>query len=104
GIPGAAVEAACAQARDVVGLQVVADAVALVGRTPQVAGGRVHRHADAIADAGREHLLFFSLRLEHENAGAVGLVAPGGAGRTLLLPLSARRRVQPAHALCDIGL
>ena len=103
-IPGPAVETALAHPGDVIGRQVVAETVALVGRAPQIAGGRVHGDADAVADAGREHLLVFSLRIEHEDAGAVGLVAPGGAGRMLLLPLVARRRVKPAHPLCDIGL
>src|SRR5205085_1064078 len=63
-IPGPAVEAAFAHARDVVGRQIVAEPVALVGRAPQVAGGRMHREAGAVADASGENLLVLALGIE----------------------------------------
>src|ERR1019366_10753195 len=84
--PGPAIESALAHARDVIGRQIVAEPVALVGRAPQIAGGGIDREADAIADAGRENAPALALRIEHQHVGALALAAPGGAEGLVLLP------------------
>ena len=52
--PGPAVERALPHPRDVVRHQIVAEAVALVGRAIEIAGRGMNGEADAIADAGGE--------------------------------------------------
>src|SRR6266702_7087475 len=102
-IPGPAVEGAFAHAGDVVGREIIAEAIALVGRAPKLAGHRVHRHADAIADAGCESSLALALRIEDEHVGAVGLGSPGRAQGLLLLPPAERRLIGSAQAVAGIG-
>src|SRR5690242_4155739 len=75
-VPGPAIERALANAGDVVGRHVIAEAVALVGRAPQVAAPWRDRHANAVADAGRKDVAVLALRVEGEHRGAVGLIAP----------------------------
>ena len=76
--PRPAVEGVLLHARDIIGHEIVAEAVALVGRAPRRAV-RLHRKANAIADAGGEQLLVLAVRIERQHRGAVGLIAPGGA-------------------------
>ncbi len=52
-VPGPAVEAVFLHAGDVVGNEVVAQVVTLVGRAPELAGGRVDGLADAVANTAR---------------------------------------------------
>ena len=52
-VPGPAIKAALLDGGDVVGDEVVAEVVALVGGAPELAGGRVDGLADAVADAVR---------------------------------------------------
>ena len=70
-IPGPAVEAAFLHVGDVVGRQVVAEQVALVGRAPEVAGLGLNRFADAVADAGGVDALAGAVGIEFEHVGAI---------------------------------
>ena len=56
-VPGPAIEAVLANPGDIVGRQVVAEQVPLVGGAPDVLGRRMDRQADAVADAGGVDLL-----------------------------------------------
>src|SRR6185437_1313379 len=94
--PRPAVEGVLPHARDIIGHEVVAEIVALVGRAPGRAV-RLHRKADAIADARGEQLLVLAVRIERQHRGAVGLRAPRRAERLLRAPglQPAGRRAQP---------
>ena len=76
-IPGPAVEAALLDRGDVVGDQVVAEVVALVGGAPELAGGGVDGFADAVADAVGVDLDELALGSELEDVGAVELAGVG---------------------------
>src|SRR5580704_8775586 len=93
-IPGPAVIGAVAHAGDVIGRHIVAEAVALVGRAPQRAARGCDRHADAVADAGGEDAAVLAVRIEGQDIGALGLVAPCRAERMIGLPRLQRRRAQ----------
>src|SRR4029077_20457739 len=101
-VPGPAVERAFTHARDVVGWNVIAEPVALIGRAPEFAAPWRDRHADAVADAGREDVAVLALRIEREHCGAVGLIAPGGAEPMRGLPGLQFRRAQLSHSVADI--
>src|SRR6202021_2198882 len=78
-VPGPTVERARAHPRQVIRRQIVAEPVALVGRAPDIAGPRLDREADAVADAGRENPPALPLRIEDQHIRATPLAAPGGA-------------------------
>ena len=63
-VPGPTVEGAGTDPCYVVGRQVVAHFVALVGGAPDVAVDRLDGHADAVADAGREDGPVTAVRVE----------------------------------------
>ena len=76
-VPGPAEEAALLDAGDVVGDEVVAEVVALVGGAPELAGDGVDGLADAVADAGGVDLDELALGREFEDVGAVELAGVG---------------------------
>src|ERR1700743_596147 len=99
---GPAVERAFFDARDIVGHEVVAEPVALVGRAPGRPGAGLNCEPDAIADAGRENLLVLAVGIEGQHRGAIGLISPGCAERLLAGPgLEPARRL--THAVPDIA-
>src|SRR5262245_9238331 len=71
--PGPSVESAVLDPGDVVGHQIVAEAVPLVHRRPQVAGAGVDGDSHGIADSVGEASLTRAIGVELENAGAVHL-------------------------------
>src|SRR5262249_11738581 len=71
-VPWPAVEGVLLYPRDIVGHEIVTQAVALVGRAPRRAI-RLHREPDAIADAGREQPLVLAAGIERQHRGAVDL-------------------------------
>src|SRR5438876_9966419 len=73
--PRPAIEGALTHPGQIIGREVVAEAVALVDRAPEIAASRLCRHADAVAQTGREELLVLAVRCEGEHNGAalVGL-------------------------------
>jgi hypothetical protein len=73
-VPGPAVEAAFLDGGHVVGDQVVAEVVALVGGAPERAGDGVDGLADAVADAGGVDLDEFAFGRVLEHVGAVELL------------------------------
>src|SRR5512146_1961963 len=72
-VPGPAVEAAIFYMGDVVGNEIVAEAVALVDGGPEFAGFGVDGDADGVADAGGVDALAGSVRIEFEDVGAMVL-------------------------------
>ena len=72
-VPGPAVEAAFLDRGDVVGDQVVAEVVALVGGAPELSGGGIDGFADAVADAGGVDLDELAFGRVFEDVGAVEL-------------------------------
>ena len=93
-VPGPAVELARAHARDVVGDEIIAQVVALVGRAPEVAAARVHGQAHAVAYAIGEVLAGARIgRVEHQHRGTTRLLVPGRAQAMFALP---RPRFRPA--------
>src|SRR4051812_37238719 len=66
-IPGPAVKTAFLHARDVVRHQIVAQLVALIYRGPQLASLRIRSQPDRVADAGGEHPLILTVRVERQN-------------------------------------
>src|ERR1700683_2033163 len=102
-IPGPSVERAVAHAGDVVGRNVVPEAVALVGRAPHRAVNGFNRHADAVANPGRVYATILTLRIECENVGAVGLVSRRGPKRVIRLPFLQIRRAPLSHSVADVG-
>src|SRR6266446_2174804 len=77
--PRPSIERIFADPRDVVGHQIVAEAVALVGGAPRRAALRLDCEADAIADSRGEYFLVFAMGIERQHHGAIGFVTPGGA-------------------------
>src|SRR6266852_2634187 len=65
-VPRPAIESALANPRDVVGWNIIADCVALVGRAPQVAIG-ADREAYAIADTGGIDAAVAAVSVEHQH-------------------------------------
>src|SRR5262249_45528396 len=92
-VPRPAVECALANPGDVVGRNVVADRVALVGRAPHVAIG-TDRKADAIADTGGVDATVAAIGVEHQNSGTIGLGTPGCAERMLRRPRLDHDRIE----------
>ena len=85
--PRPAVVTAFAHAGDIVGDQVVAQAVALVRRGPDLARGRIHRETHRVADAGREGPKGLrALGVGHPDVGSICLRAPRGPEPVRLLP------------------
>src|SRR5271155_202381 len=76
-VPGPAVETTFLDRGDIVGDQVIAEIVALVGGAPQLAGGGVNGFAHTIADAGGVHLDELAFGRELEYVGAVELLRVG---------------------------
>jgi hypothetical protein len=76
-VPGPAEEAALGDRGDVVGDEVVAERVALVGGAPELAGGRVDGLADAVADAVGVDLDELAFGGVFEHIGAVELARVG---------------------------
>ena len=64
--PWPAIEGAFAHSGHKIGHKVVAEAVALVDRAPELTG-RLHRHPDAVAQTGRKEPLVLALRREGEH-------------------------------------
>src|SRR5262249_7533272 len=96
--PWPAIERILADAGHIIAHRVVTEAVAFIGRAPGHVGLRLDRKPDAIADAGGKDALVLAVGIEGKHRRAVGLVAPGGAERTLALPaFQATRR--GTHAL-----
>src|SRR5580698_9603845 len=69
--PRPAVETPVLDVGDVVGDQVVAEIVALVGGAPQLAGLRIQRDAYRIANAVRKYAQARAVRIELQNIGAM---------------------------------
>ncbi len=102
-IPGPAVESAFLHPGDVIGDQIVAQGIALVGRDPEVAGGGVDRQADPVADAGGEGVeRLGALGIGDEDVGPVGLGVPGGAVPVRGLPLGDLVAALLAHPFGDV--
>src|SRR6185503_7623408 len=98
-----AVEAAFAHARRVVGHEIVAERVTLVGRAPEIVGFGLHRERHAIADAGCEWLSGpVRAYVEHEHVCAVLLAAPSGADAVLAFPRLDLVCGFLRHVLCDV--
>ena len=76
-VPGPAVEAALLDVGDVVGDEVVAEGVALVGGAPELAGGGIDGLADAVANAPGVDLDELALGRELEHVGAVEFLGVG---------------------------
>ena len=68
-VPGPAIEAPFLDMGDVVGDQVVAQAVALVDRGPELAGLRMDRQADGVADARGVDPLVRAVGVERQDVG-----------------------------------
>src|SRR5271165_2014600 len=68
--PRPAIECTLADPGKIVGRKVVAEAVALVDRAPQLAGPGLDRHADAVAQARRKGPFVLALRREGKDDGA----------------------------------
>ena len=81
--PWPAIEGAFAHSGHKIGHKVVAEAVALVDRAPELAGPRLHRHSDAVAQTRRKEPLVLALRREGEHEGAVGVRSPWSIYRPL---------------------
>src|SRR4029079_5430724 len=79
--PRPAEEGALHHAGDVVGHEVVAEAVAFVGRAPPQAGLRLDREADAIADASGVDLPLLAIGIEGQHGGTLGFAGPGRTER-----------------------
>ncbi len=101
-VPRPAIEPALAHPRDVIGRQIVAEPVALVGRAPEIAGLRLDGEADAVAQAGGEAAPIAAAGIENENVGAAILIAPARAEPMRRLPTTKLVRTFPRHALCDV--
>src|SRR6266851_7727277 len=73
--PRPAIEGAFAYPSQEIWRKLVAEAVALVDRAPEVAVPGLHRHSDTVPQAGREEPFVFALRREgeHDGAALVGL-------------------------------
>src|SRR5207237_10074339 len=84
--PRPSIERIFADPGHVVGHQIVAEAVALVGGAPRRAALRLDGEADAIADAACEYLLVFAIGIKGQNCRAIGFLIPGGAERMAALP------------------
>src|ERR1700722_12262092 len=78
--PRPAIEGALAHPGDIVGHEIVAKTIALVGRTIGVAGGWMNRKPDTIADPGRKDLCVGSVRAEGKHIGTAGLIIRTCAG------------------------
>ena len=101
--PGPAVEGVFADAGDVVGGEVVAEAVAFVGGAPEVVGEGVGGHADAVAQAGGVGGEGLAVGVEGEDLGAVGFVGPGGAAAVGGFPGADLVGGAAGHGLGDVG-
>src|ERR1700730_3294635 len=95
--PRPAIKRIFADARHVVGHEVIAEAVALIGGAPGRADLRLDRQADAITDSGRKYFLILAIGVERQHRRAIGLVTPDRAHRMLAAPglKPARRRAAP---------
>src|ERR1700733_15640979 len=76
-VPGPAVEAVLLHVGHIIGNEVVAEAIALVGGAPELAGDGVDGFADAVANAGGVNLDEFALGREFENIRAMELLWMG---------------------------
>src|SRR5437660_10601039 len=85
-VPGPAVESALTHTRNEVGDEIIAEAVALVGRAIQVPRQRVHGESDAVSQPACEYSPIPALRVEHEHGRAIGLVAPSTAHARVRFP------------------
>ena len=72
-IPGPAVKATVLNVCDVIGRQIIAERVALVSGTPEIAGFRLDGFADAVADAGSKDSQAGAIGIELQHVGAVNL-------------------------------
>src|SRR6266849_2500044 len=101
-IPWPSIKCVLANAGHIVGHQIVAEAIALVGRAPGRSALRLNCETDAIADAGGEQFPVLAVGIEGQYRRAVGLVAPRGAERQLAAPCL-QPVGGPAHALAVIA-
>jgi hypothetical protein len=96
-IPGPAVERAVTHARNEVGDEIVAEAIALVGRAPDIAGQWVHGESNAVSQSAREHSSIAALRIKYEYGRAMSLIAPRTAQAMLSIPTRDRGDIAFAH-------
>ncbi len=71
--PGPSIEGAFFDVRHVVGHEVVAETIALVHRRPELAGLRLNREPDGVANAGRVDAAAAAVRIELVDDGALAL-------------------------------
>src|SRR6202030_3059919 len=100
--PRPAIEPAIAHARDEIGRQIVTEPVALIRRTPEVAGLRLDGEADAIAQPRGEDSQIASIGVQGENVGAIVLAGPGGAEPMPAFPTADRVGTLGRQSLRDI--
>src|SRR5437588_6037460 len=84
--PRPSVECIFADPSHVVGHQIVAEAVALVGGAPWRAALRLDREANTIADASGECPSVLAVGIERQHASSIGFITPGGAERMAAAP------------------
>src|SRR5437764_14723696 len=72
--PGPAVKAPVLDMGDVIGNEIIAKPIALIGRTPEFAGCGIEGNADRIANAGSINAKPGTVGIEFENVGAIRLV------------------------------
>src|SRR3954447_14473339 len=72
-VPGPSIKAAFFYVTDVIRNQVVAQAIPLVDRAPQLSRGRIHGNSGWIANARRINLHEFAFRRIFQNVGTMGL-------------------------------
>lgn len=90
-VPGSAIEGAAPHARGVVGDEVVAKPVALVGGAPEITRRRGDGEADAIADARGEDPAMTAVGVEDQDVRSPVFVPPRRAESVCLLPLDGLR-------------
>src|SRR5258708_25542014 len=98
-VPGPAVESALTHTRNEVGDEIIAEAVALVGRAIQVPRQRVHGESDAVSQPACEYSPIPALWVEHDHGRAIGLVAPRTAQAMLRSPTFDRGGIAFAQSL-----
>ena len=100
--PGPAVEGAGLDGGRVVGRQVVAEPVALIGDAPGVARRRRDGEARAIADPGGERAEIAAVRVGDEHGGPPRFRPPRGAEPVLRFPVGDRLGALLAHPLAGV--
>ncbi len=93
-VPGPAVEGAWPHPRHIVGRQVVAQPVALVGGAPERVGAGLDRHADAVPEAGGEGCV---------RAAAIGIDGQHVGAPVLAVPRRRQVRARPRGRRSAVG-